>query len=450
MHAVTRSGRKPKARISPHTWGLILASGMTSALAQESSAGQKSSAIDQLEQLMREQQDLQIRQTQQLQSMRQQLGEQTQHHTTQDWQAVGIMALALLVTFAGTRLKHWSATQRLLKFKKTNPQPTNALRELADDSANEQMHGTQPPVPSSSLEDSSSGHAIDHTGSGAIKQMLRNTQRKKAAKRPHSAAAKNTPDQMPADPSWLAALDDMDSQWLADEAVREFELRRVVGLHEAPEMPPASTRAAQQQHELDAEHAWQAMEEVFLSDLQAQAVSNAEKLRSADLTPEPVTPEPVTPEMSADVSVEVSRVRQGLRERRERREQREQQAKLQAAAQMPTALHEADCDIDIHSDADADTLGSTVEITPPKQEITPAATLPSEELTFAPQLMQGNFSISSLPAQTENETRLALGYEFQKLGQLDEAAQLYEEVLAASSGIDRMRARQLLSTLPGR
>lgn len=61
-----------------------------------------------------------------------------------------------------------------------------------------------------------------------------------------------------------------------------------------------------------------------------------------------------------------------------------------------------------------------------------------------------SFSISSLPAHTEAETRLALGYEFQKLGQHDEAAQLYEEVLAMGSGIDQQRARQLLSALPGR
>ncbi len=231
------------------------------------------------------------------------------------------------------------------------------------------------------------GSQIDHSGSGILAHVLRR-RKAKQAKPAH-----------PVLPSWKASIEDVDSQTLADEAVLEYELRKTVGLEE-PETSALNTASQEtaampissaDAQSLLADTAWQAMQEVPL---------NATMV---------------------DVGSEVQRIRSNLRLRREER----QLTTVTAAEFNEPAVSSTSC------------------IEPSQPVESPSKAAPAEPETVL-------FSMSSMPSATEAETRLALGYEFQKLGQLDEASLLYEEVLVIGSAVDQFRARQLLSALPGR
>lgn len=484
MHAVTRAGREPKARINPSGLGLILVSGAGSALAQEGVVSEKKTAVEQLEQLLREQQGLQMRQTQQLQSIRQQLDEQERANAAQDWQWVGGLALMLLLgmvgvwllqqgsaRWAGQWVNPWASWKQARLARREQRQ---ARREQA---ATERML-RQRETPEASANISSdhlrtadeAADEIDHSGPGALENLLRKTRIKRALKRERRQARHAPPDDLPAGQGWLAVLDEPDSQLLADEAVREFELRRAVGLQAEPELPPASAKAAQRQHTIDTESAWQAMQEISLAEpLQAEAAESGPAPAGASVRMSTGVGVGVgaTVEAGVDVSLEVQRVRSGLRMKREQRHLTVLPAAepIDTGSSFPQTLRtgmECDIPVDDPEETSAPAPHQSMAAAAPVLAHAPDAAValdasgteprvsPPTAGSAAPAASAHSFSISSLPAHTEAETRLALGYEFQKLGQHDEAAQLYEEVLAMGAGIDQTRARQLLSALPGR
>ncbi len=423
MKAVTPAGRVPLARIS---LALILASGMVPAQGQEPASEARTSTVDQLELLLREQQSLQTRQTQQLQTLRQRLDDQARVNDLQDWQWTGGLAFMLLLVFALAWLaKQWPLWQQERAARQAQLR-TARVKAATDGLINLKRN----------FEDSgqiSGGSEIDHSGPGMLKHLLRR-------KKTHQAFARSG-----GKPGRMAIPDEPDSQMLADEAVREYELRRTVGLDEPPEPSPESAKAVMNQQEVDTESAWLAMQEIPLdSPSQAQL----------------------------EVSVEVQRVRTGLRVRREKRhlavlqvaepltntdtpkenalEEHAAQMTYQVAHQhvVQTAQEPTDVAVWIPGHTGSDSKPGSLDVALPSVQ-------PKQEEHDAVRLATGlsesaSFSVSSLPAYTEAETRLALGYEFQKLGQLDEAALLYEEVLVIGAMLDQTRARKLLSALPYR
>lgn len=463
MHAVTLAGGAPKARTSPSTWGLVLASGIWPAMAQEPGSIEKTAAVDQLEQLMREQQSLQMRQTQQLQSIRQQIDEQERMNAQQDWQWVGSLALLLLLAISSAWLmRQWPQWQQA---RLARQQQRQQQREQA---ATAQMLRQAPAAEDAAdvwADGYGDGGEIDHSGPGALENLLRRVKLKKALKRERRKAQSEPLSDLPAGQGWLAVLDEPDSQWLADEAMREFELRRAVGLQPEPELPPASAKAAERQHAIDTESAWQAMQEISL----AESPSALRDESSPVFTGE-AAGVGATVEAGIDVSLEVQRVRSGLRARREQRNLTVLPAAEpmdEATTAQQTLRTDVECDIPVSlpeetiaESAQAPALdrqalaaqradvAADLDALVTQHHSNSQAMLGAEQPTSS--RSGTSFSISSLPAHTEAETRLALGYEFQKLGQHDEAAQLYEEVLAMGSSIDQQRARQLLSALPGR
>jgi hypothetical protein len=117
------------------------------------------------------------------------------------------------------------------------------------------------------------GDAIDHSGYGCFKNALLKT---RIRQRLH-ADSEHTNNQH----SWHALLDEPDSQMLADEAVREYELRRVVGLDAPPEPAPASSQVVVRQRALDTESVWQSMQEVPLEvSAQIDIESQVQRVRS--------------------------------------------------------------------------------------------------------------------------------------------------------------------------
>ena len=481
MHAVTKAGRVPKVRVSSIHVVLTLASSITPARAQDGASSEKKAAVNQLEQLMREQQGLQMRQTQQLQSIRQQLDEQARTNAEQDVQWAGGLALIVVVVLSGIWLAHkWSSQwsgkwaekqQHWREARLAKQQQRQAQRAQAATEQLMRFQSAPDEAEASSVEQvgrvGGNGSEVDHSGPGVLGHLLRRTHLRRALRKSrreenalHNDLPGATPAGEPKGPGWLAVLDEPDSQLLADEAVREFELRRAVGLQQEPELTPASAKAAQRQHAIDTESAWQAMEEISLIDsLPAWESASGGQ------------------ELGIDVSLEVQRVRSGLRARREQRN-----LTVMRAAEPVVTTADATisvrpglvCDIEL-SLPDDEATGTppdagvssapavtsrvplvvqpmlTIEPVEAPQQRTAAAlekkaTPQKDHVQYA---ADASFSVSSLPAQTEAETRLALGYEFQKLGQHDEAAQLYEEVLAIGSSIDQKRAQQLLHALPG-
>jgi tetratricopeptide (TPR) repeat protein len=429
-------------------------------MAQQPVSSEKTAAVDQLEQLMREQQSLQMRQTQQLQSIRQQIDEQERMNAQQDWQWVGSLALLLLLAVSSVWLmRQWPYWQQARLARQQQRQEEREQAATAQMLRQAQPHDEAADMGADWHGD---GGEIDHSGPGALENLLRKVKLKKALKRERRKAQSKPLSDLPAGQGWLAVLDEPDSQLLADEAMREFELRRAVGLQQEPELPPASAKAAERQHAIDTESAWQAMEEILLAE--SPSASHVEN--SSSISGESVGVG-ATVEAGVDVSLEVQRVRRGLRARREQRkltvlpaaEPRDEvattQQTLHAGVQcdIPVSLPEeamAESALEAASD-DQSVAAQAVDVAADLDALVTQHHSNSHAILGAAQhTSHTSFSISSLPAHTEAETRLALGYEFQKLGQHDEAAQLYEEVLAMGSGIDQQRARQLLSALPGR
>ncbi len=370
---------------------------------------QMPSSMDQLEKLLREQHTAQARQTYQLQAIRQQLDEQSRLNEQQDWQWMGgltvLLTAALALAWLYSRWPAWRMALAASKERKTQQlKSALAKKQLMAQRMREEN------------EQISGGDEIDHTGSGMLAHLLRRRKFKHAVR---DDGVKS---------GWKVFLDDSDSQLLADEAVREYELRKTVGLDKQGfgSVSAADTEKTDLQAQ-QTESAWAAMQDVPLNVA------------------------------ATEVGAEVQRIRSNLRQRREERNLTTMtataSADLAAGGFDSPALYaeEAPCStpaalIPLASPLPAPTVTAPVAS---NSQILASEKITNTEIRREPALST-SFSVSSLPSSTETETRLALGYEFQKLGQLDEAAMLYEEVLAIGNAVDQFHARKLLSALPGR
>jgi hypothetical protein len=376
------------------------------------------SPVDQIERLMSEQQALQSHHTQQLQSLRQQLDEQALVNQTQDWQLAGGFMAALLMALAAawlfTRWPAWQQAWQARREAKAVPEPVPAI--IHRDAADFQSSGL------------AGGGVVDASGPGILANLVRKRKQLSSAKAPA------------VDSEWLAQLDELDSQFLADDALREYELRKTVGLSRDQDDVLQQERAASKPCDQSAEAIWQAMQEVSL-----------------DLDPA-VSEEAI----SVDVGAEVQRVRKALQERRHQRALHQLHNSEANAAQeladhldfeFPAPAPEESDETDSAQVAQVPELiqsAAEPSAKPTPEASTPEGALPAQELVLSyVQEVPDSFS-PSVRAMSDAETRLALAQEFEKLGQLDEAATLCEEVLATGTAAEQFRARQVLSSMPGR
>jgi hypothetical protein len=227
----------------------------------------------------------------------------------------------------------------------------------------------------------------------------------------------------------VAQEDDWDSQMLADDALREFELRRTVGLIPDASAEPPTAQPAPDAH---IEQAWADMEEMVL-ELDADTAA-------------------------VDLSLEVQKVRKHLQLRRlERSQGTAQLASTASAAAQSVANDESQAPRAelLPEEDDLIIVAREPECAPDPKPEHPIAPLPaptSPVLTFT----QPNTSSAELifPASqrgmSEMEVRLALAQEFRRLGQMEEAEQLCHEALHEGTAAEKHSARQLLESLPGR
>ncbi len=412
----------------------------------------KASTIDQIELLLIEQQTLQLRQTQQLQGLRQQLDAQNRLNELQDWQWAGGLSALLILALVGVWFAaQWPAWQRARSSKQAQ---RNAQRVEA--ATQDLLHPNKPGADESRI---SAGVGMDLSGPGLIEQVLRWRKLKQTVKQSEAKAG------------WKASLEEPDSRLLADDAVREYELRKTVGLQE--ELAAAEKRESKIE-EVNVETAWQAMQEVPLE----------------------VPMEATSLESSWDVSVKVQRVRKALQQRRQERVLGEiagnssypsSEEDVDSAAldfELPSDLPEAKPqknqvgkDRTQNSSAPPSgeiLLGLRDAQVPQPREPEPSVTVAADlETSLSALALPSTPAIASSPApfqdssssysqglwssfspsvrgMTHTETLLALAQEFEKLGQFDEAALLCEEVLNTGTVADQFRARQYLGSLPGR
>ena len=414
MHMVTPAGGERNAvkTRSPLAWAVVALCSLHSTLCW----AQTSAQVEQVERLIQQQMQLQRQHAQQISGLQQQLQQQAELNATQDWRwvmvfiavllscmALGILKSRWLVWLAkGRKVLHHYKTANLVAHKRAP-----SLKAQADFSASHVGHGQ-------SIDQS------ELTRPGMLARLL-----KRRLQHRSSVAQDSQPDSQWSAPQ--SVLDDTDSQVLADEALREFELRRTVGL--LPDTPAVvseqQTASQERAHQMEA--AWAAMEEVPLTSADTNAAS-----------------EQASGTAFVNVSAEVQRVRKSLQQRRVQRDldlvipapsepivleiQLPEQASSPAPASVltPTAIAQAE-------------LGKPAPQV--QAEVAPnTAPLPSSiELSFP--ASQRNLS--------EGEVRLALAQEFRRMGQMEEAATLAEEVISQGNESERRSARLLLSSLPG-
>jgi hypothetical protein len=356
MQAVMPAGR-PSTPTQNHLVWLCVGGAMLMALACPCFA--QTGSIDQIERLLQLQQALQQQHAQQLSTLQLQLQEQERASATQDWQWALTFALGLF----GLALAAWVAKQWQIRRAQG---ATNEERLFRRYRANIYA----PPV-------------ID-TAEPVFGSLSR-----KAALDPE---------------------DDMDSQLLADEALREFELRRTVGLMPAT---PAEPTAVQPPPQAQIDQAWEEMREVSL-----------------DSDTHPADQD--TPANAVDVSIEVQKVRKHLHLRRMER--------TQVASPTNPLTHEASLPAETAASAPLEPV-----ITPMPAPASPTLTLPQPHASSAELIFP-----ASQRGMSEMEIRLALAQEFRRLGQIAEAEQLCNEALHAGNATEQHSARQLLESLPGR
>ena len=390
----------------------VLAGMLLPALAQA-----EAKSMEQIEGLMREQQALQSSQSVQIQNLRQQLGSQALENQTQDWQLTGGLLSVVLVALMGAwLLARWPSWQQARRQKK---QARGAERTQTAD------HREKHALPQAQLDAAfvasglQSGAEIDHGGQGIVRRLVQKTKR-------HQRMSEPTPDS-----NWLVQLDDLDSRFLADDALREYELRKTVGLISEGD-DAAQDSAVEKKKAAGVEDVWHSLEEVALADELEPDAAKPEPEIKIDIDLDTAQPGAV----NVDVSQEVQRVRKSLHERR--KDRRLQTVTItQPAAQEPgqtlcveataTAVSTAS---DLTANASAvDTISSDVE--EKNQDSLDCVS-------------------TSVRAMSDGETRLALAHEFEKLGAKDEAAQLFEEVLVSGLPDEQARAKRFLQQMPGR
>lgn len=457
MQAVMPAGSKRSPTqvgpVSAWVGGVLLGAMPGVVLCQEQAQSTaKASTIDQIELLLLEQQTLQLRQTQQLQGLRQQLDEQNRLNELQDWQWAGGLSALLILALVGVWFAaQWPAWQRARSSKQAL---RNAQRVEA--ATQDLLRQGKPGADASRI---SAGGGIDHSGPGLIEQVLRWRKLKQAVKQSEAKAG------------WKASLEEPDSRLLADDAVREYELRKTVGLQE--ELAAAEKRESKIE-EVNVETAWQAMQEIPLEvPLEAPLVDS-----------------------TSDVTVKVQRVRKTLQQRRQERvlgeiagnasypsseddvdsarldfelpsdlpevkpqknqvgKHRTQNSSAPPSGEILLGLRDAQLpqprepELSVTVDADLET--SLSALVPPSAAalVSSPAPLQDSSSSYSPGLWS-SFS-PSVRGMTHTETLLALAQEFAKLGQFDEAAMLCEEVQNTGTVAEQFRARQYLGSLPGR
>jgi FimV-like protein len=406
--AVTSAGNKRDA--SKAGWLPVLAGMLWPALAQA-----EAKSMEQIEGLMREQLALQSSQSVQIQNLRQQLGSQALENQTQDWQLTGGLLSVVLVALMGAwLLARWPRWQqaRLQKKQARSAERTQTAR-----------HREKHSLPQAQLDAAfgvafvasglHSGAEIDHGGQGIVRRLVRKTKR-------HQRMSEPTPDS-----NWLVQIDDLDSRFLADDALREYELRKTVGLISEGD-DAAQNSAVEKKKAAGVEDVWHSLEEVALADELEPDVAKPEPEMKVDIDLDTAQPGAV----NVDVSQEVQRVRKSLQERRKDRS-------LQTVTITQAAAQE---------------LGQTLGIEASASDLTVNACAVDTSWSDAQEKSQDSFDgvSTSVRAMSDGETRLALAHEFEKLGAKDEAAQLFEEVLASGLPDEQARARRFLQQMPGR
>lgn len=328
-------------------------------------------SVDQVERLLQMQQALQQQHAQQLSTLQLQLLEQERASAAQDWQWVIVCALALLgLTMAAWAATHWH-TRRSESMGEVRPEQEHLQGTLFSPQA---IDTAEPAF-------GSSNRRADHNSD-----------------------------------------DDWDSQMLADEALREFELRRTVGLMPETLAEPRATRSASEAH---IEQAWADMQEVTLD---AEATT-----------------------ASVDLSLEVQKVRKNLHIRRLERRQASTAPPASAAHSFSLALPQdaRAPEPELPQEEDDDILGAALSAQPIS---VPMPEPPSPALTSTQPYSSSAELIfpASQRGMSEMEVRLALAQEFRRMGQIDEAEQLCNEALHAGNATEQRNARQLLESLPGR
>jgi FimV-like protein len=395
---------------------LILALCVLCGLRPISCLAQASEQVEQIERLMQQQMQLQRQHAQQISGLQQQVQEQAVLNATQDWHWVMIFIAVLLscmaLGFLKSRWPMWLAKCREALHH-------NKIANLAarDGALNRK------PQADFSASHMGYGQSIDQselTGPGMLARLL-----KRRAQHRSSLVQDSQPDSPWSAPE--SVLDDADSQVLADEALREFELRRTVGL--LPDTQPAVSeqQTANQESAHQMEAAWAAMEEVPLPSTDTNAAS-----------------EPASGAALVNVSAEVQRVRKSLQQRRVQRDldltlpapsepiapeiQRPEQPSAPAPTPLLTPIAIAQAE-------------PRTPIQPVQAEIAPNAASLLSPIEFSFPASQRNLS--------ESEVRLALAQEFRRMGQIEEAATLAEEVISLGNESEQRSARLLLSSLPG-
>jgi hypothetical protein len=421
MKAVTSAGRKRYAA------GLSLLSALASGLApataqtQQDGANAAASPVEMMEQLMREQQAVHSRHALQIQNLRQQIDQQTVQNQAQDWLLASSLAGAMLMVLAGawllSRWPQWQQARHQRQARRSERQAMQAAAALRTDLRSSIKSSEREDFAVSGLH---AGGEIDHSGPGMLARVL--GQRKLRQK-----LSEPTPDAL-----WLTQIDELDSHFLADDALREYELRKTVGLIPTSEEQAESVQAKSQASEQGLEAVWESMHEVPLAPVEAE---NAAKPDAAVV----------------DVSLEVQRVRKALEARRQRR------ASLIAESANAVAKEEDEPVVsepvlalatEPVAKEESSTQFAQIELAP-EPEARPVAVDVDEMRVSYVQEPSDTFS-PSIRAMSDAETRLALAREFEKLGQFEEAAQLCEEVLASGDATEKFKARQVLSALPGR
>jgi hypothetical protein len=411
MKAVTSTGKKRNAARAG--FALAVASGLSPVLAVAASP------VDQIESLMRDQQALQNTQNLQIQSLRQQLDSHAIENLTQDWQLAGGLVSAVLILVMGAwLLARWPSWQQQWQQARSKRQARPAQQREERSLPQEQRDAA---FIASGLN---IGEEIDHSGQGIVQRLVQ--QKKRRNQKMNQGLSKPAPDS-----EWLAQLDGLDSQFLADDALREYELRKTVGLISA-EVDDLQKAEAEQSKAAGLDDVWHSMEEVLLQQALHSDDDKPELSKPEQADPEPSSPEPESAKPDAaqadvnsvDVNQEVQRVRKALHERRKQRD-------LQSLATQDNDNQDSEPSRD-------------VEVAAPEEWVVP------EESAWS-DVQEPVESLSvSVRAMSDADTRLALAREFHKLGQIDEAAHMCEEVLASGTVAEQQRARQYLSSLPGR
>ena len=367
--------------------------------------------MEQIEGLMREPQALQSSQSVQIQNLRQQLGSQALENQTQDWQLTGGLLSVVLVALMGAwLLARWPRWQQARRQKK---QARGAERTQTAD------HREKHALPQAQLDAAfvasglQSGAEIDHGGQGIVRRLVQKTKR-------HQRMSEPTPDS-----NWLVQLDDLDSRFLADDALREYELRKTVGLISEGD-DAAQDSAVEKKKAAGVEDVWHSLEEVALADELEPDAAKPEPEIKIDIDLDTAQPGAV----NVDVSQEVQRVRKSLHERRKER-----------SLQTVTITQDAAQEIEQKMGVEASATELIVHA-PPVDTISSDVREESQDSL--------DCVSTSVRAMSDGETRLALAHEFEKLGAKDEAAQLFEEVLVSGLPDEQARAKRFLQQMPGR